>query len=335
MEPSNKKIDEIGSEPSENAEGVVGTEAFPEQVKWSIRQRYEFIEFRLLWEGRVNRRDLVERFGLSAQQSSADIAAYDKFSPGNLAYDSTLRSYVRGKDFHPALVSPQSDRHLRQLVAIKNGWIRREETWFEALPPAEVVSIPRKSMEPRHLQFVLDAIRQKLEMKVDYRSVRPELTGQTRHIVPHALGFGSNRWHVRAWCREHNQFRDFNLNRIQLMQEPQPAPAHLDATHDLEWSYVGNAVVAPNPELSEETKASLEFEYGMTNGELAVPVRLALLFYFMTDNNLDVEPGILPSSKQQLLLKNREEIQQLQAVVRRMSNEQLARLIPNAMGTMA
>lgn len=331
MDGQDKKIDEQESRPSENAEEAAA-DAGQGTPKWSIRQRYEFIEFRLIWEGRVNRRDLVDRFGLSAQQASADFAAYDRFSPGNMSYDTNLRTYVRGPDFSPALIATQSDRHLRQLLAIKSGWIRKEETWFDALPPAEVVSIPRHSMEPRHLRLVLDAIRQKQEMKVDYRSVSPELPGQTRHIVPHALGFGSNRWHVRAWCREHNEFRDFNLNRIQVMEAPQSAPPGLDAALDLEWSYVANAVICANPELPNETRASLEFEYDMPNGELIVPVRLALLFYFMTDHNFDVDAGKLPPTKQQLLLKNRGEMEQLRGVVRQMSNDQLARLVPNAAG---
>jgi len=327
MDGREKKLDDVSRDASENAEDGA-LDGGQGQPKWSIRQRYEFIEFRLVWEGRVNRRDLVERFGLSAQQASADFAAYDRLSPGNMAYDANLRTYVRGADFRPVLVASQSDRHLRQLLAIKNNWIRKEDTWFDALPPAEVMSIPRSSMQPRYLQLVLDAIRLNQEIRVEYRSVNPEYEGQTRHLVPHALGFGSNRWHVRAWCREHNEFRDFNLNRIQVMGEPKPAPAGLQPGLDLEWSYVASAIISPNPALPNETKASLEFEYEMTNGELSVPVRLALLFYFMTENNLDVDPGQLRPTKQQLLLKNREQMEQLREVVRQMSNDQLARIAP-------
>lgn len=335
MDGSDKKLDESMPHASKNPTDGGADEPLPGVPKWSIRQRYEFIEFRLVWEGRVNRRDLVERFGLSTQQASADLAAYDKFSPGNLLYDANQRTYVRGADFHPSIIVSQADRHLRQLLAIKSGWIRKEETWFDTLPPAEIVSLTRNAMEPRHLRLVLDAIRRKLEIKVDYRSVRPELPGQTRHIVPHALGFGSNRWHVRAWCREHNQFRDFNLNRIQVMGEPQAAPVQLDAALDLEWSYVANAVICPNSALPEDTRASLEFEYGMTNGELVTPVRLALLFYFMTDHNFDVDAGTLPPTKQQLLLENRDELVQLQGAMRKMANDQLARLLPEAAGSAA
>lgn len=38
------------------------------ELRWGVAQRLEFIEFRLFWEGRVNRSDLMEQFGLSVNQ---------------------------------------------------------------------------------------------------------------------------------------------------------------------------------------------------------------------------------------------------------------------------
>ena len=40
------------------------------ELRWGVAQRLEFIEFRLFWEGRVNRSDLMEQFGLSVNQAS-------------------------------------------------------------------------------------------------------------------------------------------------------------------------------------------------------------------------------------------------------------------------
>ena len=33
-------------------------------LKWGVERRLEFIEFRLFWEGSINRADLVEFFGV-------------------------------------------------------------------------------------------------------------------------------------------------------------------------------------------------------------------------------------------------------------------------------
>jgi len=66
------------------------------ELRWGIEQRLEFIEFRLFWEGHVNRSDLMEQFGLSVNQASADLNRYIGFAPDNMVYDRSARTYVRG-----------------------------------------------------------------------------------------------------------------------------------------------------------------------------------------------------------------------------------------------
>ena len=46
----------------------------PDQtLRWSIAQRLEFIEFRLVWEGRIKRSDIADRFGVTVQQATVDL----------------------------------------------------------------------------------------------------------------------------------------------------------------------------------------------------------------------------------------------------------------------
>ena len=49
------------------------------ELRWGVAQRLEFIEFRLSWEGHVNRSDLMEQFGLSVNQAFADLNRYIGF----------------------------------------------------------------------------------------------------------------------------------------------------------------------------------------------------------------------------------------------------------------
>ena len=42
-------------------------------VRWGIERRLEFIEFRLFWEGHINRGDLMAAFGISINQASTDL----------------------------------------------------------------------------------------------------------------------------------------------------------------------------------------------------------------------------------------------------------------------
>ncbi|MEO5366942.1 MAG: WYL domain-containing protein, partial [Magnetococcus sp. WYHC-3] len=57
------------------------------ELSWGVERRMEFIEFRLFWEGRINRRDLIEQFGVSVPQATVDFKQYQERAPDNLLYD--------------------------------------------------------------------------------------------------------------------------------------------------------------------------------------------------------------------------------------------------------
>ena len=70
-------------------------------LKWGVGRRLEFIEFRLFWEGHVNRSDLIEAFGISVQQASTDLNRYQGLAAANMLYDKSAKAYVRGAVFKP------------------------------------------------------------------------------------------------------------------------------------------------------------------------------------------------------------------------------------------
>lgn len=88
------------------------------ELRWGVEQRLKFIEFRLFWEGHVNRRDLMDQFGVSVNQASADLSHYSGFAPDNMAYDKSARTYVRGSDIRPQLLEPDASRFLAQLRSL-------------------------------------------------------------------------------------------------------------------------------------------------------------------------------------------------------------------------
>ena len=55
-------------------------------VRWGIERRLEFIEFRLFWEGHVNRGDLMAAFGISINQASTDLNRYLGMAPEAMLY---------------------------------------------------------------------------------------------------------------------------------------------------------------------------------------------------------------------------------------------------------
>lgn len=292
------------------------------KARWNVKKRLEFIEFRLFWTARLNRKDLVGTFGISAQQASADISTYERFAPMNLDYDSAQKSYLRAKGFTPRLIGSWTHRYLLQLVAIESGWMDAADTWFEGEQTIEIKSLIRKRVDSDVLMNVLDTIREERRMEMFYRSMTGS-TASCRLIEPHALSYNSGRWYVRAWSSEHNDFRDYNLNRIETAKTA--GAATVDRSLDFQWHHTIDLVIIPNPELPRERQAALEYEYEMPDGSLRVNCRLSVSFYLMNEHNLDIEPGRLCPLKQQIVLKNKDDVVQARDVAGKLSKEALRR----------
>ena len=298
------------------------TEPTSQTVRWGVRRRLEFIDFRLFWDGHLNRRDLAVTFGISAQQASADIAQYETLAPNNLTYDKVNKTYRRTPLFEPHFITNSSDRFLLQIVAIENGWMRKDETWFETLPPFDVVSLKRRNTRSGILLKILDAIKARSEIEVEYHSLTGSKVGN-RRIAPHAMAYCAGRWYVRSWSREHNDFRDYSLNR--LLRVDDAFPCSIDPQHDFEWVHTVVLVIAPNPQLPHDKQEAVANEYDMVNGKLSIPTRVSLSFYLMSEHNLDVDPGKLLPEKQQLVLVNKREVEQARALARELSKDALTR----------
>ena len=69
--------------------------------------------------------------------------------------------------------------------------------------------------------------------------------------------------------------------------------------------------IAPHPGLTPTQKTIIEKDYGMENGTKTITVRAALYFYLERDLRLDVGCEERPPKQQQIILINREEIDQI------------------------
>src|SRR5258705_8070543 len=103
------------------------------------RERLEFIEFRLLWEGQVNRSDLRARFGTSLSQASTDLRRYQDLTDGGVAYDVQAKRYVPTAGFRPRLLDWSAESYLTQLALVRaphpvvSTWISQAPS-FEPVP---------------------------------------------------------------------------------------------------------------------------------------------------------------------------------------------------------
>lgn len=293
----------------------------PNAPRWGVLRRLEFIDFRLFWTGRLNRSDLSDLFGISAPQASADLALYQEMAPNNVVYDRGQKVYLRLPEFKPALIEEVVDRFLLQIIAVRRGWLKKEDTWFDELPPMEVVALETPPTDADVLQGVLDAIRDKTEVEIHYASMTGS-TATSRRVAPHAMASGWGRWYVRCWSAEHNDFRDYALARISSIGDPRPRT--IDPAGDLEWQHKIDLELIPNPALDEDRQRAQRIEHRMVDGVLKLPCRLSMAFYLMAEHKLDVEPGKLTPFQQPLILRNLEEVRQRRQVAREMSKQALA-----------
>ena len=275
------------------------------QMNWGVKRRYEFIEFRLFWQGRINRGDLMDAFGVSTQQASLDLNAYIEQAKRNLVYDKSLRTYLRGKHFKPKYLKPDAEKYFAQLRAVDQGLVSAEQSWISFFPGFGAAPTPARGIAPETLRDVLAAIREPAALQLTYQSMsRPEPTA--RWIEPHALAFDGFRWHARAFCQNDQVFKDFLLSRIVEIGKQGPLTA--DPGGDSDWHNEITLEIGPHPELSPTQRRTIEMDYGMVDGKAHIPVRRALLFYALRRLGLDTDPAARRPQDQQIVLLNEEDV---------------------------
>ena len=269
------------------------------QLNWGVERRYEFIEFRLFWHGRINRGDLMDAFGVSTQQASLDLNAYIEQAKRNLVYDKSLRTYLRGKLFKPKYLKPDAEEYFAQLRAVDQGLVSAEQSWISFFPSFGATPTPARGVAPETLRDVLAAIREPAALQVTYQSMsRPEPSA--RWIEPHALAYDGFRWHARAFCQNDQVFKDFLLSRIVEVGGQGPVTAEPSA--DEAWQTEVVLEIGPHPDLSAPQRRAIEMDYGMEGGRAEIRVRRALLFYALKRLGLDTDPSVRRPQDQQIVL---------------------------------
>ncbi|MBI4968147.1 MAG: WYL domain-containing protein [Rhodospirillales bacterium] len=272
------------------------------ELRWGVERRLEFIEFRLFWEGHVNRGDLMEAFGVSVNQASTDLNRYIGMAPGNMVYDKSARTYIRGTQFEPLFLKPAASRYLSQLRSVADGILDRADAWIGRLPEFDTTPTPARGVDARTLRTVVAAIRRAEAIEVKYQSLsQPE--PRWRWITPHAIGFDGFRWHTRAFCEIDQAFKDFVLSRIIETRGTRPRTS--DPTADADWHEHVVLEIGPHPELSETQQKVIALDYGMRSGKAKLTVRRAFLYYTLKRLGLDTDPGARRPQDQQIVLLNR------------------------------
>ncbi|WP_231958026.1 WYL domain-containing protein [Novosphingobium resinovorum] len=249
----------------------------------------------------MNRSDLMDTFGVSVNQASTDLNRYIGMAPGNMAYDKSARTYIRGTEFQSLFLKPDASRYLSQLRSVADGILDRDEAWMGQFPSYDAAPTPARGVNAKTLRSVVAAIRRSEAIEVKYQSLsQPE--SRWRWIAPHAIAFDGFRWHARAFCLTDQLFKDFLLSRIIETRGTKPSGVGADA--DADWNDQVTLEIGPHPELSDTQQKVIALDYGMRGGSAKIPVRKALLYYALKRLGLDTDPSARRPQDQQIVLLN-------------------------------
>jgi hypothetical protein len=275
-------------------------------MRWGVEQRIEFIEFRLFWEGSINRADIVDFFGMSVPQASKDLTLYQEWAPGNMKYDTRRKRYIAAERFVLRFVEPDPYVYLGQLRSVAEGTFPPHDSWIAALPRADVALTPKRDIDIEVLRKILDATREGVSVEIFYQSmskVRPDPIW--RKITPHAFGYDGFRWHVRAYCHLEHKFKDFLLPRI--LQIGGKSTAGATGEQDWLWNNFFDVIVGPHPDLTESQKKVVAKDYGFDHGTGILSVRYAMLFYVLKRLGLLGDAAKQSSRTQHIVTINQKE----------------------------
>lgn len=276
-------------------------------IRWGVEQRLEFIEFRLFWEGGINRGDIIEMFGVSVPQASRDLTMYQEVAPGNVDYDKSAKRYIPSQAFRPRFLRPDPSVYLSRLRVLGEGLSRPEESWVAHVPEIDIAVTPHRIIDTAILRSVLTAMREHRSLDVCYQSMNTKRPDPVwRRITPHAFGYDGFRWHTRAFCHLENRFKDFLLPRI-LEAGSFGDPVALGDKDTLWHEHVG-IEIAPHPQLTDSQKKVVAKDYGMADSSMVLIVRYAMLFYVLKKLSLLGDPEKEDPRRQHIVVVNKEDV---------------------------
>ena len=239
-----------------------------ELVKWSERQRLAFIERMLFWRGYINRKDLIDHFGISPPQATNDLVHYTTLNPDSCRYNIRRRRYETLDTMEPCLIVPDFG-HDTEILGCQ---IRPRHD----IPFVREPTLPLRAADIQILRELCRAVHREDSLEIQYWSVN---SGSSiwRRITPRAFAHDGLRWHVRAWCHQNEDFRDFVIGRIKATRSPEAITTPPPVDHA--WIDEVSIHLRPNPSKAPTVRKAIAMDFGMKTQKLILRVPRAMLIY--------------------------------------------------------
>lgn len=253
-------------------------------------QRMAFFESKLLWEGRVNRKDVCNQFGVTKNHLTRDLKEYRKNYPENIEYDVSTRAYVIRDTFKPQFTNGTAEEYLSLLrsYSLSNN---KEMLLSEmgSIVSCATLPEPNGNVSLNILKTILRAIHNDKCALITYQSFSSERS-KPRKIWPHSLVWVDGRWHVRAYDQERAKHIDLVLVRI-IKANLDNTPLPENADYDAGWEETIEIKIEPNKILPISHQLIIANEFGMKKQEgkyvWRVVLKKCLVGYFLQKHRLD------------------------------------------------
>jgi hypothetical protein len=239
-----------------------------DDLKHAQKERLIYLDRCLTWRGIANRKDLIERFGISAAQAALDFRDYLKLARETPpTYDPVRKTYIAA-DVHRPLAPSSLTEAFEILVE------GRDEDIPTTLPR------PERMANPKIIARLHQTIRSKCALHIRYTSMSSGVD-DGQWIAPTRFTSDGESVHLRAFSFKHNEYRDYLPIRISAdsafdersLSEPLPC--------DSDWYTLARIWLRPRSDLSPEQASVVRVEYGFSGDLLALETRKAMEFYLL------------------------------------------------------
>jgi hypothetical protein len=246
---------------------------------YAQQQRLAFIDFCLQYFGQMARADLVQHFNTGLASGTRDFTLYKELAPNNLILKHQTKLYYRSESFVPIFEHDPETILTSLCRGFGDGFaskIKASETCFDAIrlihPNSDTIATLMRAIQYQQVLYC------------EYVSISSGASH--RELIPHAIVNNGHRWHIRAFDRKSNGFRDFVCTRFINMTKTAKRAQRLElSAADIAWSTMLPITLKPHPKLSHSL--AIELDYNMVNGELALEVRAALVGYLLQQWQVD------------------------------------------------
>lgn len=229
----------------------------------------------LRWEGELKNARVQQVLGVNTVHASKLIRQLREGAPEMLRNDTLGRRWdlVDRERLEQRLAGAGTLGEYLQIVGSDAAAIADVRADFLLPDPVVFARVRKACVEGRGLDVTYDSM------------TRPE--GARRTIYPHTMIHLCRRWHVRAWCAERRDFRDFTLGRMRDLQVSSEAR---QVPRDIAWETQVPLEIVPHSALSAAQQTVIRREYFAGGTGRTLSCRGPLAGYLLQDLQVAADP---------------------------------------------